>query len=150
MEQEFKSKPKVVDEKTMQEFSGQKIMYNYGDENQVNLPNVEEILDTIIKIYEVMDTDEIKTVRKENKAQYEIKMEELFPAFSFRYYAVFRKVISGEDITPLMRMFDEINNVKSGKKTIEQAEQQLGQNLAEQYIYPKLNRKQKRKMKLKQ
>lgn len=139
-------KPKIVDEQTMKEFSGQKIMYDYGEDNEVNLPNVEDMLDTIIKIYEVMDTDEMKTMKKENQAQYEIKMEELFPAFSFRYYAVFRKVISGEDITPLMRMFDEINKIKSGQKTIDQVEQQLGQDLAEKYVYPKLNRKQRRQM----
>lgn len=138
--------PKLVDEEAMKDFKGQKIMYDYGEQNPVNLPNVEDMLDTIIKIYEIMDTEDMKTLKKDNVVQYETKMEELFPAFSFRYYAVFRKVISGEDITPLMHMFSEINNIKAGNKTIEQAEEQLGQNLAEKYVYPKLNRKQRRQM----
>jgi len=104
------------------------------------LSQVEEILDYMVK------TEELKELKKDN-SEYEKHMEDKFPFFSSRYFGIFRKLINGEDITPLLTMCKSINEIKSGNITMEQAEKQLGEGLAEKYIYPNLTKEQKKKIK---
>ena len=112
---------------------------------EVNLPNVDRMLDDIYKVLEASLTEEMVQLKKTDDAEYKAQMEEKFPQFAFRYYAIFLKLLSGEDITPLLEMLVQIEKVQSGEKTIEQAEKELGEQLAEQYIYPKVGKTKKKK-----
>lgn len=118
-----------------------------NSENVVNLPNVPELLNQIIYILEYMNTDNIIKLKSENFEEYTQHMETKYFEFSNRYFGLFQKLISGEDITPLVSMLGAIENVKSGQISIEQAEESLGDMLAEEYIYPHLTKKQKKDIK---
>lgn len=124
-----------------------------GESNEappVNLPNVNSILDKVYEILQYMDDNNMIKLKNEDDKKYIKKMEERFPAFSDRYYSLFQKIISGDDLTHLFSMLAEIEKIKSGSKTIEDAEKDLGQQLAQQYIYPKVpNSKPKNKTKTK-
>ena len=116
------------------------LVYNV-DGGGINLANVDYILDNVTKILEYMTTDEVISLKYKDVNQYEEMMEEKFADFSFKYYAVFKKVITGEDITPLFKMLAAIESVQRGDTTLENVEKKLGEDLAHQYIYPKLNKK---------
>ena len=120
------------------------MVYNPG-EGEVNLVNVDEMLSKVAKILEVMCEDEMILLKETDYPKYEEKMEERFEEFAFRYFAIFKKVISGEDITPLFRMLTEIDKIHRGDKEIEQVEKELGEELANQYIYPKVGKGKKSK-----
>lgn len=101
------------------------------------LPNTDIILDNVIKILECMNTDEMKLLKKTNVQLFEQTMEEKFQEFADRYYSIFRMVLSGEDITPLFKMLNVINNINSGKKSFEDGEREVGMYLTK-FLPPEL------------
>jgi len=103
------------------------IIYDpYSDNVPSTLPNVELILDDVIKILECMNTDEMQTLKSSNKELFEQVMEDKFPQFSDRYYGMFKMVLSGEDISPLFKMLDVIGNINAGKTSFETGEKDVG------------------------
>lgn len=132
-------KPQVLSE---DQLGSQGPGYVYDVEGgDVSLPDTEQLLDSVIEIMECMDTSEMKQLKDTDEAEYKLEMEKRFPQFSFRYYSIFQKVISGDDITPLMGMLAQIEKVKRGELTIDEAEKYVGESLAKKYVYPKLNKK---------
>ena len=90
------------------------------------LPNIELILDEIIKILECMNTEEMQILKSSNKTLFDQVMEEKFPQFSERYYGMFQMVLSGEDISPLFKMLDVIGSINSGHTSFEDGEKNVG------------------------
>ena len=106
------------------------IVYDFGDENPSgNIGNMDIILDQVIIILEDMNTPEMKLLKETDYMLYEKTLEDKYQDFSYNYYSVFKMVISGEDITPLFKMLEILNNVKSGKTTFEDGEKDVGQYL---------------------
>jgi hypothetical protein len=118
-----------------------------GGGNTPNLPDVPVLMEKITEILEYMCEETVANLRNSNFSDFETHMETKFSSFSMRYFGIFQKLINGEDITPLLSMFISIDKIKSGVLTIEQAEKQLGEELAETYIYPNLTHEQKLKVK---
>lgn len=111
-----------------------------GEYNQDALPNTEQLMDEVINILSITTQPKYKALRIQDNKQYVAEMEQLFPDFSFRYFALFMQVISGEDITPLFEMLLQIDRLKSGSITIEDAEKNVGDVLAKRYIYPNVKK----------
>ena len=103
--------------------------------------DVNYILDTVIKILEKMNEEEMKFLAKENNSLFIDKISEEFSEFSNRYYTLFRTVIDREDLTNLFKMLEMIQKIQNDKIDIKSAEKQLGEDLADQYLYPVLNKK---------
>jgi hypothetical protein len=103
--------------------------------------DVDYILDTVIKILEKMNEEEMKFLSKENNSLFIDKISEEFSEFSDRYYTLFRTVIDREDLTNLFKMLEMIQKIQNDKIDIKSAEKQLGDHLADQYLYPVLNKK---------
>jgi hypothetical protein len=102
--------------------------------------DVKYILDTIIKILEKMNEENMKLLSKENNNLFIDKMTEEFSEFSDRYYTLFRTVIDREDLTNLFKMLEMIQKIQNDKIDVKSAEKQLGEDLADQYLYPALNK----------
>lgn len=129
-------------DKTDEEFlAGQNgILYDMeGDYNPDSLPNTEELMDTVNEILTKMVLPYYKSLKLSNYEGYVKEMEQLFPDFSFRYYALFLQVINGEDITPLIGMLLQIDRLKRNEITIDDAEKVVGELLANRYIYPNVS-----------
>jgi hypothetical protein len=108
-----------------------------GEANIENLPDVKILLKKVTEILEYMCTDEMIALKNEDTGEYNKQMEEKFSVFSNRYYSIFHKLLSGEDLTPLFSMLAAIEKVKNGEVTMETAEKQLGNILAKKYIHEK-------------
>jgi hypothetical protein len=93
------------------------------------LPNVESILDEIIKILECMNTEEMQVIKSTNEPLFNQLMEDKFPQFVERYYSIFKKVLSGEDLNPLFKMLDVIGNINTGQTSFETGEKTVGSYL---------------------
>lgn len=103
-------------------------------ENEQNLANVDYILTNIITILEYAKTPEAKSLKLEDENEYKNHMEEKFQIFCDEYYSVFQKVISGEDLSPLLQMLAMINKIKSNECSLVQAEEIVGQQLMNNFI----------------
>ena len=116
------------------------IVFDVEDDSKPNLPsleNLDTIYEKIIEIQKYMLTDEMIDLEETDRAEFEDQMEKKFPKFSMRYYAVFQKVISGEDLTYLFKMLESIRMVQTGRASLEDVEKKLGEDLAAEYIHPK-------------
>lgn len=105
--------------------------------DSANFPDVPDLLGEIGEILEYMCEDDVITLRNKSAEEFNKHMEEKFPVFSDRYYAVFQKLLSGEDLTPLFSMLGAIEKIKSGQVSLEDAEKNLGLELADKYIHKK-------------
>lgn len=105
-----------------------------GDFSMENIPNVDELADKVVEILEYACTSEVINIKKANFEDYRTHMEEKFPQFCDRFYAIFQKIISGEDIKPLFFMLDKLRKVKSGNLSIEDAEKSVGMKLYNQFV----------------
>lgn len=120
-----------------------------GDEEEgpLNLPNAMEITDKVIEILEYMNTDQMKLLKSTNQQVYEETLEEKFNEFALRYYSMFKMIISGADLDPLMQMLQTINTVNMGLKSAEDGEQDVGKYLTKFLPDNLLNQNQNKKKK---
>lgn len=123
------------------------ISYEPGD-NEFNVQDPNEIFLGVMEILEYMKTPEIVKMcidykkedepesKKEKENKYREKIAIKFPVFSEKYFATFDKVVSGEDVTPLLYMLKLMSMVKKGNITPEDAESKIGHYLGKRYNLP--------------
>lgn len=108
-----------------------------GEPSIENLPDVPELLKKVTEILEYMCTDDMIALKSTDSGEFNKHMEEKFSVFSNRYYSIFYKLLSGEDLTPLFSMLAAIEKIKKGEVSMENAEKELGKELAKKYIHEK-------------
>ena len=116
---------------------------NINESNDVsNLPDVDKLTIEIMEIIEYINTKELIELNRIDSNEYENAVELKFPDFCERYYGIFKKIIHGEDLAMLWRMLKQINRIKNGNINFEDAEVELGEELATKYIsnYDKLKK----------
>jgi hypothetical protein len=111
---------------------------NDNNNDTSNLPYVPDILDNITEILTYMMDEQLLQMKKNDRQQFDLHMEDKFKSFADRYYGIFIKLLNGDDITPLMSMLKSIEDIQAGNITMEQAERKLGDELADRFIYPNL------------
>jgi hypothetical protein len=124
-----------MSEKEIKESGG--LIYDVDDEAPTTLPNASDILDNVIKVLECLATDEMQMLKKTDKMVFEQTMENKFPEFSFSYYSMFKKILSGDDLEPLFKMLSIVSTVNDGKKTVEEGEKAVGRYLTK-FLPPEL------------
>jgi hypothetical protein len=81
---------------------------------------------------------------KQNKKTdlFEIEMEIMnnYPEFYEQYPFLVKKLCKGENLDFLYKMIEGLKKVETGEKTLTQVELPLGQELAEEYLYPSLRK----------
>jgi hypothetical protein len=70
----------------------------------------------------------------------ELKIMETHPEFYHEHPFLVKKLCKKEDISMLYKMLDNLNNVENGEKSLASVELNLGNELANKYIYPKINK----------
>ena len=124
-------------------------MSNNTDKPDVSNVNVDEILDTVVKIMERMLDNDMKKLKEENNNEYLNKLEDEFPVFCEKYYTLFKMVVDGNDLSNLYKMLEMILQIQNNNISIQDAEKKLGEELAEEYLYPNLSKEELEKIKSK-
>jgi hypothetical protein len=68
----------------------------------------------------------------------ELKILELFPEFYDNYPFLVKKLCKKQDISMLYNMLENLKQIENGNKTLETVEKKLGEELANEYLYPNL------------
>lgn len=99
--------------------------------------NVQEMKNKIKVIQE-----KISELVKENKNQVDIEMYFLENDSEFyeRYPYLIKKLIKGGSLEFLDVMLDNLEKVENGEQTMASTELKLGENLANKFLYPKVNK----------
>lgn len=99
--------------------------------------------DQIKKILEFSLTDEQKYLKDTNFELYKYRFESNFPEFNKNFPTIIKKVINGDDLKYLEKMLDAMESIEDNKVTKEEAEKVLGEELAQEYLYPLVNKNKK-------
>jgi hypothetical protein len=120
----------------MDEESGAKVIQleNTDDDANIVLPNVTELINTILNVLSYMNSVYMKNIKKNNNVIYEHEIEIKFPEFVENYYTIFKFLQSGNDINMLLQMILSINNIKNGEVEYDTVIEQLRDELAEIYL----------------
>jgi hypothetical protein len=99
---------------------------------------IDYIKEHISKINEYVKEEKIKG--KYDNLDYELGIMDKYPEFYQSYPYLVKKVCRGEDLDMLEIMFKNLEVVESGKESFTNVETKLGQNLANQYLDPVVNK----------
>jgi hypothetical protein len=99
--------------------------------------NIKLIQNTINNI----NKDINKDINK-NKSIFELELYIMteYPEFYNNYPFLVKKLCKKDDMEILYKMFNNLNDVELGNKTLSNVELSLGDELAKQFIYPKINK----------
>jgi hypothetical protein len=100
------------------------------------------IRETIKLIQQMMQTDKCLLMEVEDKIKYTNFMRETFPTFYDEYPLLFKKVIARGDLTMLEPMLKAIEDIYEGKRVDKEAANEIGEQLAEKYLYPTFGKPQ--------
>ena len=86
--------------------------------------------------------DDINKEINKSKSIFELELYIMseYPDFYSKYPFLVKKLCKKDDIEMLYKMFDNLNEVELGNKTLSNVELTLGDELAKQFIYPKINK----------
>ena len=100
-----------------------------------------KIINQYVQLIQVkMNTDEMIFLKQFHPIEFEEKLEKFVPQFKEEYPFLFRMIISGGDLSILDTFLDNISDIDDGKKTLNDARNELGEMLNDKYINSKLNK----------
>ena len=73
---------------------------------------------------------------KNNPFESELYIMETYPEFYQEYPFLVKQICKKDDLTMLYKMLGLLDNIEKGKDTLDNVEKNLGQELANDYIYP--------------
>ena len=85
--------------------------------------------------------NEMKSKGKTDPFDFEMSVLELYPEFYESHPFLVKTLCKREDLSILNKMLDQLTSVESGTKSFAGVELKLGEELANQYLYHVINKK---------
>ena len=107
-----------------------------------NTSALEDDIASILGYIDLLNDEKITDI-----FQVEMEIMKAYPYFYEEHPFLVKRLCKGEDLSILFKMIEGLKKVESGEKTLTQVELPLGQELADEYLYPNLeNPTKKRKL----
>ena len=97
--------------------------------------NVDFIMTNVQEIQEIISQNP-----NTDPFDFELKFMESHPEFYQQHPFLVKKLCKKEDISMLFKMLTNLDQVEKGEKSLASVELKLGDELANQYIYPKMDK----------
>ena len=81
-----------------------------------------------------MNTDDMRFLKQFHPDEYKQKLDNFVPEFKLEYPFLYKVIINGSDLTMLNTFLDNLTDIDNGKKSLNDARNDLGQMLHEKYI----------------
>jgi hypothetical protein len=101
---------------------------------------IQSIRDTVEFLQQIVSTEKLKEMKKDNKKEYQNYLIQLFPTFYETYPTIFNNIIENKDLTFLEPMLEGIIKINENKSLKDSIEKDLGEKLAEKYLYPNIKK----------
>lgn len=75
----------------------------------------------------------------------ELLFKDFRPDIYDKYATIVKTICRGDDLTVLNKMIESLEKVDKGKSTLKKESKKLGNELADQYLHPKLKKEKKDK-----
>lgn len=103
----------------------------------------QKIKETVQKLQTFVNTNEMQELKINNNELFKYRIETEFTEFSQSYPTIVKKIMLGDNLKYLDKMIDAMASINNKKSTREDVEKTLGEELAEEFIYPLVNDKKK-------
>ena len=77
---------------------------------------------------------------KKDVFEFELELLEVFPEFYDKYPFLVKKLCKRGDLSILYKMIDNLEQIENGDKSMASVEMNLGQDLANKFLYPSLKK----------
>lgn len=102
---------------------------------------IQSIRDTVEFLKQIINTETLMLMKSNNKNDYQTYLIQLFPTFYESYPTLFNNIIQNKDLTFLEEMLEGILKIHENQDLKESIEKDLGEKLAEKYLYPNIKKK---------
>jgi hypothetical protein len=103
-------------------------------------PEIQSIRDTVEFLQQIVNTEKLKEMKENNKKEYQNYLIQLFPTFYENYPTIFNNIIENKDLSFLETMLEGIMKINENKDLKDDIEKDLGEKLAEKYLYPNIKK----------
>jgi hypothetical protein len=101
---------------------------------------IQSIKETIDFLQQIINTKKLQEMKTNNNSEYQNYLIQLFPTFYESYPTLFNKIIESKDLTFLEPMLQGIIKINENKDLKDSIEKDLGEQLAETYLYPNIKK----------
>lgn len=101
---------------------------------------IQSIRDTVNLLKQIINTYEFKEMKENNNKEYQNYLIQIFPTFYETYPTLFNNIIENKDLTFLESMLEGIIKINENKDIKDNIEKDLGEKLAEKYLYPNIKK----------
>jgi hypothetical protein len=101
---------------------------------------IQSIRDTVNLLKQIINTYEFKEMKENNNKEYQNYLIQIFPTFYETYPTLFNNIIENKDLTFLESMLEGIIKINENKDLKDNIEKDLGEQLAEKYLYPNIKK----------
>jgi len=109
--------------------------------NNPNPINFKQLIGSyVLLLQKKMETDEFVFLKKYHQDEYEKKLGDYVPTFKTEYPLLFKMIISGNDLSILDMFLDNISDIDAGKKSLNDARNDLGYFLHNKYVKNELDK----------
>ena len=102
---------------------------------------IQSIRDTVDFLQQIINTETLKQMKSNNNNDYQTYLIQLFPTFYESYPTLFNNIIQNKDLTFLEQMLEGIVKINENQELKDSVEKDLGEKLAEKYLYPNIKKK---------
>ena len=115
--------------------------YGASSINPDKLPDTEKIINEVAAIRLRLKDKDMIELKKKDKLAHRLKIEKEFFSFFEKYPSLFKQIYQDGDLDMLAQMLCAIEKIKARTVTVASAEKELGEQLAEKYLYDKVPKK---------
>ena len=101
---------------------------------------IQSIRDTVDFLQQIINTETLKQMKSNNNNEYQTYLIQLFPTFYESYPILFNNIIQNKDLTFLESMLEGIKKINENQDLKDSIEKDLGEKLAEKYLYPNIKK----------
>lgn len=98
--------------------------------------DVDSINNKVKDIIEYVNRDENKKARELNYNMFEMKVQKEYSDFYNEYPTLLKMIVKGNNLDMLNKMLNMITRINNKEIDKFEGEKELGESLAEQYLYP--------------
>ncbi|VVU95185.1 hypothetical protein CPAV1605_910 [seawater metagenome] len=103
----------------------------------------QQIKKTVEEIVSFINNKDNKNLQNSNKELLKYKVETNFTEFNELYPTLIKKILNGDKLDYLDKMLSAMSQIKENKISQFEAEKKLGEELAEEYVYPIVDKNKK-------
>lgn len=106
-----------------------------------NVKDIKQQVDDIVKFCAI---EELLELKESNLELYKYRIETRFYDFKEKYPTILKKIVNGDDLKYLDKMLTALDKINKDEVSKKDAEAVLGEELAKEYIYPLVNKHNKK------